>query len=64
MAALLVDHIMFTFIQAKTLNGDMMTIGWAIISTGDYADSRGAPGINQAEGAELVAVYSLFRPAR
>ena len=35
-----------------------MSIGWAIISCGDYADSRGAPGINQAEGAELVAVYS------
>lgn len=35
-----------------------MPIGWAIISCGDYADSRGAPGINQAEGAELVAVHS------
>ncbi len=35
-----------------------MSIGWAIISCGDYADSRGAPGINQAEGAELVAVHS------
>ena len=35
-----------------------MSIGWAIISTGDYADSRGAPAINQAQGAELVAVYS------
>ncbi len=35
-----------------------MSIGWAIISCGDYADSTGAPGINQAEGAELVAVYS------
>ena len=34
-----------------------MSIGWAIIGVGDYADSRGAPGINQAEGAELVAVY-------
>ncbi len=36
----------------------MMSIGWAIISCGDFAESRGAPGINQAEGAELVAVYS------
>jgi len=36
----------------------MMSIGWAIISCGDYADSRGAPGINQAEGAELVALHS------
>ena len=35
-----------------------MSIGWAIISCGDYADSRGAPGINRAEGAELVAVHS------
>jgi|TARA_B100000809_G_scaffold228422_1_gene241417 1,5-anhydro-D-fructose reductase (1,5-anhydro-D-mannitol-forming) len=35
-----------------------MAIGWAIISCGDYADSRGAPGINEAEGAELVAVHS------
>ena len=35
-----------------------MSIGWAIISAGDYADSRGAPGINQADGAELVAVHS------
>ena len=35
-----------------------MSLGWAIISTGDYADSRGAPGINLAEGAELVAVHS------
>lgn len=35
-----------------------MSIGWAIISCGDYADSRGAPGVNQAEGAELVAVHS------
>ncbi len=38
-----------------------MSIGWAIISCGDYADSRGAPGINQAEGAELVAVHSRDR---
>ena len=35
-----------------------MSIGWAIISCGDYADFRGAPGINEAEGAELVAVHS------
>jgi 1,5-anhydro-D-fructose reductase (1,5-anhydro-D-mannitol-forming) len=35
-----------------------MSIGWAIISAGDYADSRGAPGINQADGGELVAVQS------
>ena len=35
-----------------------MSIGWAIISCGDYADSRGAPGVNQAEGGELVAVHS------
>ena len=35
-----------------------MSIGWAIISTGDYADTRGAPAINQAQGAELVAVCS------
>lgn len=35
-----------------------MSIGWAIISAGDYADSRGAPGIKQAEGGELVAVQS------
>ena len=45
----------------------MMSIGWAIISAGDFADSRGAPGINQAEGAELVAVHSrdqgaLYQP--
>jgi len=35
-----------------------MSIGWGLISCGDYADSRGAPGINQAEGAELVGVHS------
>ena len=35
-----------------------MSIGWAIINCGDFANSRGAPGINQAEGAELVAVHS------
>ena len=35
-----------------------MSFGWAIISTGDYADSRGAPGINRAQDAMLVAVYS------
>jgi len=35
-----------------------MSFGWAVISAGDYADSRGAPGINQAEGAELIAVQS------
>ena len=35
-----------------------MSIGWAIISTGDYADDRGAPAINRAQGAELVAVCS------
>ena len=35
-----------------------MPIGWAIISAGDFADSRGAPAINQAQGAELVAVSS------
>ena len=35
-----------------------MSIGWAIISTGDYADSRGAPAINRAQEAELVAVCS------
>ncbi|MCH8893716.1 MAG: Gfo/Idh/MocA family oxidoreductase [Chloroflexi bacterium] len=35
-----------------------MSMGWAIISTGDYADTRGAPAINQAQGAELVAVCS------
>ncbi|MCH7737689.1 MAG: Gfo/Idh/MocA family oxidoreductase [Chloroflexi bacterium] len=38
-----------------------MSIGWAIISSGDFADSRGAPAINQAEGAELVAVHSRDR---
>ena len=38
-----------------------MSFGWAIISAGDYADSRGAPAINQAMGAELVAVYSRDR---
>ena len=36
----------------------MMSFRWAIISAGDFADSRAAPGINQAEGAELVAVHS------
>ena len=30
-----------------------MSIGRVIISAGDYADSRGAPGIKQAEGDEL-----------
>ena len=35
-----------------------MSFGWAIISVGDYADSRGAPAIDQAQDAELVAVYS------
>jgi 1,5-anhydro-D-fructose reductase (1,5-anhydro-D-mannitol-forming) len=35
-----------------------LSIGWAIISAGDFADSRGAPAINQAQGAELVAVSS------
>ena len=38
-----------------------MSIGWAIISASDYADSRGAPAINQAQGAELVAVSSRDR---
>ena len=38
-----------------------MSIGWAIISAGDFADSRGAPAINQAQGAELVAVSSRTR---
>ncbi|MQG33720.1 MAG: Gfo/Idh/MocA family oxidoreductase [SAR202 cluster bacterium] len=41
--------------------GVKMSIGWAILSCGDYADSRGAPGVNQAEGAELVAVHSRDR---
>ena len=41
-----------------------MSIGWAIISTGDYADSRGAPAVNQAQGAELVAVCSRDRGRR
>ena len=35
-----------------------MSIGWAIISTSGYADTRAAPAINQAQGAELVAVCS------
>ena len=35
-----------------------MSIGWAIISCGDFAESRGAPGVNEADGAELVAVHS------
>lgn len=35
-----------------------MPIEWAIVSIGDYADSRGAPAINQAQGADSVAVYS------
>ena len=35
-----------------------MSFGWAIISAGDYANSRGAPGINQAADADLVAVQS------
>ena len=35
-----------------------MSIGWAIIGAGDFAESRGAPSINQAQGAELVAVSS------
>ncbi|MCI0845141.1 MAG: Gfo/Idh/MocA family oxidoreductase, partial [Chloroflexi bacterium] len=38
-----------------------MSIGWGLISAGDFADSRGAPGINQADGAELVAVHSRDR---
>lgn len=38
-----------------------MSIGWAIISVGDFAESRGAPAINQAQGAELVAVTSRDR---
>ena len=38
-----------------------MSIGWAIISAGDFAESRGAPAINQAQGAELVAVTSRDR---
>ena len=33
-----------------------MSFGWAIISCGDFADSRGAPGVNEADEAELVAV--------
>jgi len=41
----------------------MMSIGWAIISAGDFADSRGAPGINLSEGAELVAVHNLDQAA-
>ena len=35
-----------------------MSIGWAIISASGYADTRAAPAINQAQGAELVAVCS------
>ena len=51
-------HYYIGLIRAKLNLGAMMSIGWAIISAGDYADSRGAPGINQADGAELVAVHS------
>ena len=36
-------------------------MGWAIISAGDFANSRGAPAINQAQGADLVAVTSRDR---
>ena len=46
-------HYYIGLIRAKLNLGAMMSIGWAIISAGDYADSRGAPGINQADGAEL-----------
>ena len=38
-----------------------MPMGWAIISAGDFANSRGAPAINQAQGADLVAVTSRDR---
>ena len=38
-----------------------MSVGWAILSCGDFADSRGAPGINQAEEGKLVAVHSRDR---
>jgi len=44
--------------EHKTQTGEPMSIRWAILSCGDFADSRGALGINQAEGAELVAVHS------
>ncbi len=35
-----------------------MTIGWGIISTGNYPDTSIAPAINQAKDAELISVYS------
>ena len=34
-----------------------MSVGWAIIGAGECSDSGGEPAINQAEGAELVAVH-------
>ena len=38
-----------------------MAIGWAIVSTGWFADSRMAPAISSSEDTELVAVYSRDR---
>ena len=38
-----------------------MSIGWAILSTGNYPDTSVAPAIKHAEGARLVAVYSRER---
>ena len=35
-----------------------MAIGWAIVSTGSFADARMAPAIRLAEDTQLVAVYS------
>ena len=36
----------------------ILTIGWGIISTGNYPDTSIAPAINQAKDAELISVYS------
>ena len=38
-----------------------MAIGWAVLSRAEHVDNRVAPGIVQAEGAQLVAIYSRDR---
>ncbi|MEE2926383.1 MAG: Gfo/Idh/MocA family oxidoreductase [Chloroflexota bacterium] len=35
-----------------------MSIGWAILGTGDFPENKVAPALNLAEGSELIAVLS------
>ena len=56
-----IDGVVSSIIQA-IITGAMTSVGWAIISPGDYADSRGVPGINRAEA--LPGFQMLVRPNR